>query len=158
EQTLQESEARFRSLSASSPIGIFHCDAAGHNLYTNARWQEITGFTLEQSLGDGWVNAIHPDDRAAVLAEWQQCAHAGREFSFEFRFLRPDGEARWVHSRAVAIHSASGIVVGYVGTHEDITDRKRIEAALTQERDLLQALMDNLPDMIYFKDTASRFT
>jgi PAS domain-containing protein len=74
---LREREERFRLLSASSPIGIFQTDATGRVVYTNARWQEMAGLTAEESLGGGWSKAIHPEDRAGVLASWETTARTG---------------------------------------------------------------------------------
>ena len=68
---LAESEARFKALSETSPLGVFATDTHGACTYTNAQWQAIYGLTLAQSLGDGWVLALHPDDQADVFAEWQ---------------------------------------------------------------------------------------
>lgn len=121
------SEERFRSLSAASPIGVFQTDAEGRCVYTNARWQEITGLALEESLGDGWNRAVHPEDRDGVRAEWLTSTRAGREFSCEFRMLTPKEEIRWVHSRAAALRVDSGALLGHVGTIEDITERRAVE-------------------------------
>ena len=130
EMALRQSEERFRSLSASSPIGIFQNDAQGACLYTNPRWQEIAGLSFEETLDTGWERAIVEADREAVLNEWHTCIAEEREFSREFRIKRSDGEIRWVHSRAAALHTDSGGLLGYVGTTEDITDRKRTAEAL----------------------------
>lgn len=60
----------------------------GGCVYTNARWQEITGLTLEGSLGQGWSKAIYSEDYESVLTEWQASVALGRVFSKEFRFVR----------------------------------------------------------------------
>ena len=125
-------EARFRSLSDASPIGIFFNDEAGKCNYTNPRWQQITGISFENSLGDGWGSTIYPEDRADIFAQWEASVGAGREFSYEFRIQLPNGDIRWVHSRAATVESDHGTVVGYVGTTEDITERRKIEEALRE--------------------------
>ncbi|MSS73461.1 MAG: PAS domain S-box protein [Candidatus Latescibacteria bacterium] len=66
---LKASQERFRSLSSAAPIGIFQTDADVQCTYTNEHWQEMAGLSFEDSLGDGWVKAIHPEDRDAVFAE-----------------------------------------------------------------------------------------
>ncbi len=135
EEALRQSEERFRLLSASAPIGIFQTDLAGHCVYANARWQEITGSILNASLGETWNQGIHPEDRAAVTREWQECVEQERSFKGEYRFLRPAGDLRWVLVRAAALHAAAGQVMGFVGTGEDITERKQVEAELAKARD-----------------------
>jgi PAS domain S-box-containing protein len=120
EAALRDSEARFRSLSDASPIGIFQTDVKGHCSYTNARWQSLAGLSFEESLGEGWVKAIHPDEREAVFAHWNQCVKEGCEYEQQFRFLNPQGQICWVLARAAAIRNDLGEIVGYVGTNEDI--------------------------------------
>jgi two-component system sensor histidine kinase/response regulator len=135
EETVRESEERFRQLSGSAPIGIFQSDVAGRCLYTNARWQEITGLTLKESLGDGWLQAAHSMDREEMAERWHQSVAHGVDFTHEFRFVRPTGETRWVLARAIPIRSAEGRVLGYVGTDEDITELKKYEVELARARD-----------------------
>jgi PAS domain S-box-containing protein len=137
EAALAQSEERFRSLSASSPVGIFHTDPAGLCLYTNARCQDIFGLRAEECLGTGWSNAVHPDDRAQILSEWLQAAGEGRECDLQFRVLKPDGEIRLVRARKKAMYSESGQLLGYVGTEEDTTDRNRAEERLQEQAALL---------------------
>ena len=148
-EALRESEARWRSLSASAPIGIFLCDADGRCTYTNTRWQHLAGLTLDESLGDRWVLALHPADRAGVLSEWLACAHEGREYAREFRFVWPDGTVRWVRGRATALHSPGGELLGFVGTNEDITGHKDAEEALHRRSEELAAANRNLEAFTY---------
>jgi PAS domain S-box-containing protein len=124
EAALRESEARFRSLSDASPIGIFQTDVKGHCSYTNTRWQALAGLSFAESLGEGWANAIHPEDREAVFAQWNECVKEGREFERQFRFVSPQGQICWVNARAAAIRNDLGEIVGYVGTDEDISETK----------------------------------
>jgi|GEM_PF-874180 len=139
---LKESELRFRSLSESSPVGVFQTDLDGKCLYTNTCWQEIAGLTLEESLGDGWMKTIHPDDRQMVVEEWHRSVQEKREFFQEFRFLTPQGGVRWVYARSAAIYSATGKILGYVGTDEDITERKRSEQQILEQANLLNVVSD----------------
>ncbi len=132
---LDESESRFRSLSGSSPIGIFETDAAGRCVYTNARWQAVSGLTFEQSLGEGWSRVLHPEDRPDIMAEVSTAFRVGREFSREFRIQTPGWPVRWVHARAAPMLTPEGGIRGYVGTVEDITDRKQAEAELVRARE-----------------------
>ncbi len=132
QNALQESETRFRALSDSAPIGIFQTNPDGTCSYTNAQWQALTGLTLEESLGNGWVQAIHPKDRETVFASWESSIRNNQSFAQEFRFLTPQGEVRWVSAHAEVMRSASGEKLGYVGTDQDITQRKLTEATLQQ--------------------------
>ncbi len=137
---LQASEQRFRMLSACAPIGIFEADKAGDGLYTNDCWQKIAGLTLTQSLGTGWQQAIHEEDRERMLADWNKAVAEGAEFDGEYRFQRSDGEVRWIHVRSAPTRSKTAEITGHVGTVEDITERKRAERELeAAHKELLQA-------------------
>ena len=140
ESALRESEERFRSLSACSPVGIFETNIAGRCLYTNPRYQEICGCTLEESLGEGWLQFVHPEERDRIFAEWSLYVREGREYSDEFRIQTKEGIVRWVHLRSSPMFSAQGELISHVGTVEDITTRRQAEAdivmALEKEREL----------------------
>jgi len=142
----------FRVLSASLPVGVFQTDLKGRNVYSNPRWEELSGQTTDESLGEGWSKAIHPDDRTAVLAEWQRFVDGGSTYSREYRLLRPDGEIRWVHTRAAPIRLESGDVVGIAGTIEDITERKHAEAALRDSEQRYRRIFDATSDGLIIND------
>ena len=138
-RALEQSEERFRSLSASSPIGIFQADAAGACVYTNDRWQEIYDLGMAEAGGDGWVKRIHPEDRERVFEQWRKSAANRTEFSLEFRLLRPTGECRHVHARSRPILTKQGEVSGHVGTVEDITGRKKSEEEIVRAKEAAEA-------------------
>ncbi|MBV8640815.1 MAG: response regulator [Verrucomicrobia bacterium] len=96
---------------------------------------QLSGLSLEQSLGDGWKQALHAGDRENVLRQWQLAAQAGRDFESEYRVMTTSGDLRWVHARAKAIYTEQGQLVGHVGTVEDVTERKRAEIDLAEARD-----------------------
>jgi len=132
---LASSEARFRTLSDSSPVGIFQTDPSGRCLYTNARWQALMGLSLEESLGEGWSRCIHPDDRDRVLQEWRRCAQGGREFDGELRVVTPAGANRWVRACSAIVRGPEGAVTEHVGTVEDITQRRQADEALRKAKE-----------------------
>lgn len=121
----------YRPLADTAPFGVFRTDATGACVYTNAEWQRMYGLTLAQSLGDGWAQSVHPDDRALALQRWLEDARAGRAFDMRFRVLRGDGQALVVRSRAWAAPGGDG---GFIGIVEDHT------ALVQQERQLEETL------------------
>ncbi|MBD2503106.1 PAS domain S-box protein [Anabaena azotica] len=146
EQALQESERRYATLAASAPVGIFRTDVEGNCLYVSEHWCQIAGLTPEAASGYGWVNALHPEDRDMVAAQWYHCAQTGEVFSLEYRFLRPDGVETWVFGQAVQEKNLDGKVVGYVGTITNITTRKQTEEALRRSEQLYRTLLNNFPN------------
>ena len=145
---LRKTEEKFRSLSESSPVGIFQMDLMGRCIYTNARWQSLMNTSFSESLGDGWLRAIHADDKAKVQAEWNLCMKEGREYSEEFRILDSNGKIRWVYGRAGAIRAEGGEASGYVGTAEDITERKQVEVELRKAHAAAQAATQAKSDFL----------
>lgn len=153
---LQESEERFRTLSAAAPVGILQTNADGICLYANGAWQQMSGLSLENSLGNGWLQAVHPGDRASVAQTWDNYLAHQREGQSEFRLLTPSQDIRWISARVAAITSTTDAIVGYVITYEDITERKQAEQALRVSEQRLQAILDYSPAVIYLLDPQNR--
>ncbi|MBC7972517.1 MAG: response regulator [Verrucomicrobia bacterium] len=130
---LSDSEERFRSLSVYAPVGIFMNDTTGACTYTNPCLQAIGDFTLAEGLGAGWVQRVHPDDRHRVVGEWQAYTSGqASTFAMEYRFQHRDGTIRWVYARSSSLFSDLCELTGYVGTVEDLTERKQTEEAHAQ--------------------------
>lgn len=127
EATIRASEARFRGLSAQAPVGIFLAGPDGEFQYVNETWSEITGVGPMSALGGGWTDALHPEDREAVAAAWGEATRSGAPYRGEFRFLRPDGQVRWVLATARILGDDTGRISGFVGCVSDITERRELE-------------------------------
>jgi diguanylate cyclase (GGDEF)-like protein/PAS domain S-box-containing protein len=149
-EALHDSEHRFRTLAASSPVGIFQLDSQGRCVYANARFREI--LRVSGSLEPGWREAVHPEDRLETESAWVGAARGQSAGVIRFR-IGNGPKQRWGESRAAALRNDHGAIVGCVGTVEDITERERIEAQLTH-----QALHDpvtGLPNRTLFLDRVS---
>lgn len=129
-EALVLSEARFHTLSEHGPLGVFHTDSDGQCTYTNQRWQQIYGMSFEDSLGQGWTRSLHPNDKDLVTMAWREAWQQDREFDLEFRILRSDLSVRSVRARANSIKDQAVGIIGYVGSVEDVTRRKQLEAFL----------------------------
>ncbi len=127
---LQASQQRYLTLTRISPVGIFHTDTTGSTIYVNPRWCEIAGIPAEQTLGEGWIDAVHPDDREALVQGWQQTKSQQAESRVDYRFLRPDGTIAWAMGQAVPELNSQNQLIGYLGTITDITERKLAEEEL----------------------------
>jgi diguanylate cyclase (GGDEF)-like protein/PAS domain S-box-containing protein len=136
-------EAKYRQeaeqITADMPIGLYATDAAGGCYYTNARWQELYGLSLEESLGNGWTETLHPEDRSAVFGEWIQAAEEQREFQKIFRLLRRDGSVIHVQSQAKAQRDEAGTITHFLGFVQDVTTEVALNAEI-----LFQANHDDL--------------
>jgi PAS domain S-box-containing protein len=133
EESLRESEARFRNLADNAPVMVWVTEADGRCTYLSRSWYEFTGQTPETGLGFGWLDAVHPDDRGRA-GEMFRTSSANREpFRVEYRLLRADGTYRWAIDAAAPRFGEDGTFLGHVGSVLDITDRKQVE----EHRELL---------------------
>jgi two-component system, cell cycle sensor histidine kinase and response regulator CckA len=159
EQALRESEERFRLIADAAPVMIWMDDAQGMSTYFSKPWLDFTGRTLEQELGRGSRDGIHPDDLLArFVAVYDAAFTARRGFQTEYRLRRHDGEYRWVLETATPRFTPSGEFAGYVGTAIDITERRSVEQALRKERAFLRQVIDINPNFVFAKDRDGRFT
>ncbi len=149
EEALRASEAQFRTLTTLAPIGIYLTDGRGQCRYANPRWCEMTGLTLEEALGDGWIRGLHPEDRESVFAAWQKTVESEDRWELEYRFRTSDGKVTWVHGLAAPQRDATGRISGYVGTNVDISERKQTEEALVVSEARSRALLRTIPDLLF---------
>jgi len=124
--TLQKEEARYRALVEATSAIVWCADASG-SVTDTSQGEAITGQTREQYLGNGWIEAIHPEDRERTLAIWANALRDNTPAAGEHRLKLPDGTYRWMSVTAVPIRGSSGEVEEWVGTVTDIDARKRAE-------------------------------
>lgn len=131
---LSESESRFRSMADTAPVMIWMAGTDKRCIYFNRRWLDFTGRKLEQELGEGWVECVHPDDRERCMKTYLKAFDARLDFEMEYRLRRHDGEFRWILDHGVPRLEADGHFAGYIGSCLDITDRKQAELELQEQR------------------------
>jgi PAS domain S-box-containing protein len=132
EGTLRESEERFRILADGAPVLIWVNDREGCE-FVNRAYREFLGVGDVDVRGSDWVRFVHPDDREAYLGAYARALEQQAPFQREFRFRRHDGVYRWMLSTGSPRRSASGELIGYVGSTFDITQHKQAEAALRED-------------------------
>lgn len=135
EAALHEGERRFQHLADAAPMMIGATGPDKGAIYFNKAWLSFTGRTLEQELGDGWMEGVHPDDLERTVAGYRSNFEARRPCHLEYRLRRADGEYRWVVCSGAPQFASDGTFTGYVGTCIDTTDLKRArEEKFDQER------------------------
>ncbi len=139
EEALRAGEARLRMLNAALPVGVIESEPDGNCTYVNARWQQISGFTAHESLGEGWMQAIAPDDRNRIARCWRLAAMEGKGFSGDVRLMREDGAFRSIRLMFRPVHADNGCVKSFVGTVEDITERREAEKTAQELRERWRA-------------------
>lgn len=138
EVELRRSERLFHALADISPVGIFRTRADGYTTYVNPKWSELSGLNPEDAIGNGWLQALHPDDKESVNVKWVERTKGKVSSTAEYRFVKPNGNIVWVLGYAVP-EVVDGETKGYIGTVTDITDRKINELLLQKKNIELQA-------------------
>ena len=124
-EALRASEARYRFMAEAIPVQIWTAQPDGSLDYVSQRVADYFGTSVEQVLGEGWQNVIHPDDLAGVVARWTSSLQSGAPYEVEFRLRSKEGVYRWYLGRALAQRDADGKIVQWFGTNTDIDDQKR---------------------------------
>jgi PAS domain S-box-containing protein len=147
EQLQRESEARFRRLADAAPVLIWMSGTDKRCMYFNLPWLEFTGRTLEQELGDGWAEGVHPEDLQRCLNTYVRAFDAREPFAMEYRLRRHDGEYRWILDNGVPLFEADQGFAGYIGSCIDITERKQRNDLLKQDQAYLRQVIDITPNL-----------
>jgi PAS domain S-box-containing protein len=127
EERLRESEARFQAMADTAPVLIWMTGTDGLCNYFNKPWLEFTGRTMEQEVGTGWIEGVHPDDVQGCFDGFLPAFAARKPLRMEYRLRRADGEYRWVMESGIPRYTGGGEFEGYIGSNIDITELKLAE-------------------------------
>ena len=124
----QESEARFRLMADSAPVMLWMSGVDTLCTFFNRAWLEFRGRSMEQEIGNGWAEGVHPDDLDRCLQTYLDRFHARQEFRMEYRLRRADGEYCWIVDAGVPRFTPE--FAGYIGSGvvltDNLKDRRRI--------------------------------
>ena len=127
---LEESEARFRTMADCAPVLLWMADATSECVFFNATWLAFTGRTMEEEIGTGWAEGVHPEDFQHCMHVYTSAFVQRQPFRMEYRLRRADGVYRWVLDQGVPRFDTSSHFTGYIGSCVDITAFRDLQAEL----------------------------
>jgi PAS domain S-box-containing protein len=149
EEDLRAHLARYRSLVLAIAQVIWTHDSGGEMVGEQPSWAAYTGQTLAQYQGRGWLDAVHPDDRAASVEAWARAVSMSVPYEVEHRLRRYDGKYRYFSARAVPVLADDDTIHEWAGIHTDITQRKLVEQTLRDGVRQFQELADSMPQIVW---------
>jgi PAS domain S-box-containing protein len=154
EQSLRESEARFRAIANSAPVPMWVTNLDGTRAFVNQAYLDFFAITPEQAVTHNWRDAIHPDDLPRVLreqdiprviAEHKANPDVQKPFALEMRMRDRSGEWRWVHSESLPRFDVNGEHIGFIGIGYDVTKAKLAEAELRESEERFRQITNSAP-------------
>jgi len=133
---------QLRTITASMREGVIAYDMNLRLTLANPAFERLTGYPLEDLQDQEFLQYIHPDDRPAILAEWERLAQGGSLRDQEYRVVTRGGQARWCASTWEPLRDPQGRQIGYLGTEFDITERKLAETEMRLDTELFQAVIE----------------
>lgn len=158
EEALRESDRRFRQVAESLPLVVWSAEPDGRIDYQTRRMHEYSGVTEEYLADDGWLELIHPDDRARTTEAWRHSVETGDTYRMEFRIRRHDGAWRWHLTQAIPFRDRDGNLVKWYGSAIDIHDQMELRREAEALARRFATTLESVTDAFYMLDRDWRFT
>lgn len=158
EEALRQGEERFRSLVEATVAIVWNTPESGEFETEQPGWSAFTGQTFDELKGWGWLNAVHPDDRATTTQVWTAAIASRRLYQVEHRLRRYDGKYRHMLVRAVPVLAKDGGIREWIGVHTDVDPEKKAEAALREAEERVRLLLESSGEGIYGINTQGQCT
>jgi diguanylate cyclase (GGDEF)-like protein/PAS domain S-box-containing protein len=152
ENALREKEIQYRNLADSGIALIWMSGTDKLCNYFNLPWLKFTGRTLEQEMGNGWVEGVHPDDLGYCMTTYATAFDQHAAFDMDYRLRHRSGEYRWIQDIGTPNFNSQEKFIGYIGHCFDITDRKRAELALLESEEKFRKIIEYATDGITLTD------
>ena len=152
EETLRESEERFRTVANSAPVLIWMSDTEKSCNYFNKGWLDYTGRTMMQETGNGWVEGVHPDDVGHVVDTYTASFDKRLAFTMQYRLRKHDGRYGWVADTGVPRFAEDGKFLGYIGSCIEVTAQKEAEDRYRESAQFNEKVLASLDSQIAILD------
>ncbi|MDZ7290528.1 MAG: PAS domain S-box protein [candidate division KSB1 bacterium] len=157
EEARPEGKEHLHTMDDLAPVMIWRAGPEKLFNYFNNGWLKFAGRSLEEELGKGWTERVHPDDLPQWLNSFAKAFDAREEFKIAHRLRRFDGEYRWILNTGIPRFMPDGSFAGYIGSCVDITELKETEAALQQSEERYRTLIERMPDGVYRSTPEGKF-
>ncbi len=127
--------AEYKTIVEQAPIMIWRANLSTECDYFNQQWLVFTGRSIEQELGNGWAEGVHPEDLDRCLEIYLSAFENRKIFEMEYRLRRHDGEYRWIFDRGVPFKDAHGNFGGYIGSCIDVTENVEARRLILREKE-----------------------
>lgn len=145
----REVQARAQQLIDGVATTIWEAPRDGTIVADSASWRAYTGQSYEEYRGFGWLDALHPDDRAGTMQAWQEALRRIEPIDIEYRLRTRDGAYRWMSARAIPLLDDGGAVQKWLGMNIDIDVRKQLEEAVLANERRVRALVEGVPQLLW---------
>jgi len=149
-------EHLFADLVRHAPVCLFWADAGGACTFVNDRGLAFTGLSLDACRSEGWSQAVHPDDRARVLAAWRDAMARGEPLDVEFTSVGVDQDSRSTVARTVPVRDGAGVLVGFAGVIIDVSESRDASRVLQDTERLLASATEAVADAIFTVEYPAR--
>lgn len=149
EQALQQRENELRLITEAIPQQVWTALPNGELDYSNQRWRDFTGKTLEQLQAHRWAGIVHPEDLARVEKLWNHAVQTGCEYESQARWLARGGEYHWILQQALPLRDQEGNIVKWYGSNTDITDYIGAREAFKESELSFKTLADTVPQIVW---------
>lgn len=157
-EALRENEARAQLLIDGVALATWETASDGLVETDSPNWRAYTGQSFDEWKGQGWLSAIHPDDRTAISEKWRETVRKRRSIDAEYRLRKANGTYRWMNVRAVPLRDEAGHVVKWLGMNIDIDERKRLERALEGSERRTRVVLEGIPQLLWRADCSTEWT
>src|SRR5690606_24121157 len=149
----------FQQLANALPFIIWSATPDGNIDYANSLFFSYTGMVAESTISlQKWIDALHPEDRAASFCHWREAIQSHQDYSTEFRLRRPDGSYHWHLAQARPVHDSNGVIIKWYGSAIDIHDSKNNENRAQQLAERLAITLESITDAFFTLDNNWCFT
>lgn len=157
EAETRESEARFRAIADIAPVLIWVTRQDGTRSFVNQAYSDFYGDLYSDARDADWIASVHPDDRERMRQASLKGESSGEAFSLEARYLRHDGEWRWMKSYSRPRHSGSDLL-GYVGVAFDVTEMREAQTLIEESETRFRIVADSAPALIWMNDETAQLS